>query len=142
MKPIKSIRNKCPGTFGTSSAGRISPNLVHLTLCQGTNQPRHKPAISLSSRAAVQDVLHAAARAEGPTALGRRHRGAVALRRINSLRCADAMRQLVADPAYALGHIEEGFIILVRICVYTLDPYTLKHSTHVPSYRYVLVAIP
>ena len=63
----------------------------------------------------LQDVLYAAVRAEGETAVGLRYRAALALSRVNSLRCADAMRRLVADPDYALEHMEEGAILLVRL---------------------------
>ena len=87
----------------------------------------------------VQDVLHAAAGAEGPTAMGQRHRGGLALTRINSLRCADAMRRLVADPAYALEHIEEGTIILVSHMLYT-DGLYFKGEVSVDMSRYFRMA--
>ena len=47
--------------------------------------------------------------------MGGQYRGTAALRRVNSLRCADSMRRLVADPDFAIEHIEEGAIILVRL---------------------------
>ena len=61
----------------------------------------------------MQDVLHSAAGAEGSTAVGRRYRGVMALRRINALRCSDAMAQLAADQDFAMANIEQGAIILV-----------------------------
>lgn len=60
------------------------------------------------------DVLHDAAGARSITEMGGQYRGTAALRRVNSLRCADSMRRLVADPDFAIEHIEEGAIILVQ----------------------------
>ena len=73
-------------------------------------------------RDAVQDVLDCAARAEDSTAVGRRYRGLTALRRVNALRCTEAMSRLAADPEFALEHIEQGAVILVR-----------RHKSSVPN---------
>ena len=63
-------------------------------------------------------MLHRAALAEGSTAVGRRYRGIMALHRMNALRCGDAMARLAADPEFAMAHIEQGAIILVRCLLY------------------------
>ena len=60
-----------------------------------------------------QEFLGTASEGEEPLLLGRRHFAQMALVRVQSLRCAELMRQLIARPGTAT-RLEEGALLLVR----------------------------
>ena len=60
-----------------------------------------------------QEFLGGASAGDEPLLLGRRYFAGMALVRVQSLRCAERMRQLLARPG-AETRLEEGALLLVR----------------------------